>query len=146
MAIYLSTKGKKSYIILPTTVLVKQTLDRIKEFLGKARIQIKVAGYYARLSKTEREEFKQVIETGDFDILITTSQYLALKFDEISKHKFDFIFVDDVDALLKLSKNIDRVLLLLGFNNEIINLGLKLIKLKKEFLQARTSELEQKTL
>jgi len=143
MAIYLSTKGKKSYIILPTTVLVKQTLDRIREFLEKAGIQVKVAGYYARLSKSEREEFKQMIETGDFDILITTSQYLALKFNEVSKHKFDFIFVDDVDALLKLSKNIDRVLLLLGFNNEIINLGLKLIKLKKEFLQARASKLEK---
>ena len=143
MAIYLSTKGKKSYIILPTTVLVKQTLDRIKEFLEKARLQVRVAGYYAKLSKKEREEFKQMIETGNFDILITTSQYLALKFDEISKHKFDFIFVDDVDALLKLSKNIDRVLILLGFNNEIINLGLKLIKLKKEYLQARTSELDK---
>ena len=143
MSIYLSTKGKKSYIILPTTVLVKQTLDRIKEFLEKARLQVRVAGYYAKLSKNEREEFKQMIETGNFDILITTSQYLALKFDEISKHKFDFIFVDDVDALLKLSKNIDRVLILLGFNNEIINLGLKLIKLKKEYLQARTSELDK---
>lgn len=143
MAIYLSTKGKKSYIILPTTVLVKQTLDRIKEFLEKARLQVRVAGYYAKLSKNEREEFKQMIETGNFDILITTSQYLALKFDEISRYKFDFIFVDDVDALLKLSKNIDRVLILLGFNNGVINLGLKLIKLKKKYLQARTSELDK---
>jgi len=143
MAIYLSNKGKKSYIILPTTVLVKQTLDGIKEFLEKANLQIKVAGYYAKLSKSDREEFKQIIETGDFDVLITTSQYLALKFDEVSKHKFDFIFVDDVDALLKLSKNIDRVLKLLGFSNEIINLGLKLIKLKREYLQARASELER---
>jgi len=143
MAIYLSTKGKKSYIVLPTTVLVKQTLDRIKEFLEKTGIQIKVAGYYARLSKDEREEFKQMVETGDFNILVTTSQYLALKFSEVSKHKFDFIFVDDVDALLKLSKNIDRVLLLLGFDNEAINLGLRLIKLKKAYVRAKANEIEK---
>ncbi len=143
MAIYLSTKGKKSYIILPTTVLVKQTLDRIKEFLEKTGIQIKVAGYYAKLSKDEREEFKHMVETGDFNILVTTSQYLALKFDEVSKHKFDFVFVDDVDALLKLSKNIDRVLLLLGFSNEAINLSLRLIKLKKAYVRARANEIDK---
>ncbi len=49
----------------------------------------------------------------NFKIVITTTQFLSKHYQELGF--FDFIFVDDVDAILKASKNVDKLLHLLGF-------------------------------
>lgn len=43
---------------------------------------------------------------------------------------FSFIFIDDVDSFLKTAKNIDKVLYLMNFEEEDINLAMELIKEK----------------
>ena len=50
---------------------------------------------------------------------------------------FDFIFIDDVDSFLKSSKNIDKVLICLGFSEKIVNDSLKLLELRKELNRLR---------
>ncbi|ENN96558.1 reverse gyrase, partial [Methanocaldococcus villosus KIN24-T80] len=122
MSLYLAKKGKKCYIILPTTLLVKQTYERLRGLDNN----IDVAVYHSELSNKDKKEMKEKIEKGEYSILITTSNYLA---KNMPKNKFDFIFVDDVDALLKASKNIDRTLMLLGFPEDIINEAAKIIYL-----------------
>ncbi|MHA1594892.1 MAG: reverse gyrase [Candidatus Baldrarchaeia archaeon] len=142
MAAYLATKGKKSYIILPTTVLVKQVSEKLSQICEKANADIKVLAYHGALDRSSRETVIEAIREGAFDILVTTSQFLAMKFDELlSSLKFDFIFVDDVDALLKSSKNIDRVLMLLGFPQDVIEKALTLIRLKKRLNRVKNEEL-----
>ncbi|NPA63309.1 MAG: reverse gyrase [Methanococci archaeon] len=128
MSLYLSNKGKKCYIILPTTLLVKQTHDRILSLIEKCKLDIKVVSYHSDLSTKEKKEAKEKIENGDYNLLITTSNYLAK--NDIN-NKFDFVFVDDVDSLLKASKNIDKTLKLLGFNEELIKEAYKIIYLIK---------------
>ena len=64
------------------------------------------------------------------DSLITTSQFLSRNFDKIEGQTFDFIFVDDVDSIIKSSKNIDKLFVLLGFSQEDINLALKITREK----------------
>ncbi len=128
MSLYLANKGKKCYIILPTTLLVKQSYERCKELIKEGNLNIKVVAYHSELSNKEKKEIKEKIDNGDFDILITTSNYLSKNLPNVI---FDFIFVDDVDALLKASKNIDRTLKLLGFSDEIINEAYKIIYLIK---------------
>ena len=58
--------------------------------------------------------FYQVLSSGSYHILITTTAFLSKNFDRIGSI-FNFIFVDDVDVVLKTSTNVDRILQLLGF-------------------------------
>ena len=132
MSIYYAKKGKRSYIVLPTTPLVVQTIKRVKTFAEKAGIDVNLAYYHGNMRKKEKEEMLQKIQTGEFDVLITSAQYLARNFDVLKDKRFDFIFVDDVDAFLKASKNIDRSLILLGFTEEIIQKAWEIIRLKKQ--------------
>ncbi len=110
MAAFLAKRGKKSYLIFPTTLLVEQAVEKLGS-MGEdvARDAI----YYHR--RINKEEFFDRLLNKNFKILITTNQFLAKNFDKLSNITFDFIFVDDVDAILKASRNIDRILRLLGF-------------------------------
>ena len=110
MAAFLAKRDKKSYLIFPTTLLLEQAIEK----LGYVDEEImKEAIYYHK--KVDREEFFERLLNEDFKILITTNQFLAKNFDKMTGITFDFIFVDDVDAILKASRNIDRILRLLGF-------------------------------
>lgn len=118
-SLFIAKKGKKSYIILPTSTLVQQTLERANDQ--------SVIGFHSGMTKKQKEEFEKRLQDNDFAVLVTTSQFLARKFDLLNGKKFDFIFIDDVDAFLRASKNIDRVLKLLGFDDEDIEAAMELI-------------------
>ncbi|MEM1555952.1 MAG: reverse gyrase [Candidatus Bathyarchaeia archaeon] len=128
MALYLARKGKKSYIIVPTSLLVRHLLDRANSFLEKLSAMKEptpiVIGYYSGMQKKEMEETLNRIKNRDFSILITTDKFLYNKFELIKDIDFDFIFVDDVDSFLKSPKNIDKVVLLMGFSVEDIEIAL----------------------
>ena len=132
MAIYLALKKKKKiYFILPTVTLVDQVYKNMKAIQkSKKKQDISLVRYHANLSKNEKTKALEAINNASFDILITTSQFLAKSFDKIENIKFDYIFVDDVDSVLKASKNIDRLLVLSGFSKEIVSKALELIRLK----------------
>ncbi|MEM1515030.1 MAG: DEAD/DEAH box helicase, partial [Candidatus Bathyarchaeia archaeon] len=119
MALYLASKGKKSYIMVPTSLLVKHLLDRASLFLERIAARGEqtptVIGYYSGMRKKEIEETINRIRNKDFSVLITTDKFIYNKFDLIKDINFDFIFVDDVDSFLKSPKNIDKVVLLMGF-------------------------------
>ncbi|AEH51119.1 reverse gyrase [Pseudothermotoga thermarum] len=100
----------KAYILLPTRLLVEQVAERCKTFKAK-----KVVAYTGKTSE------RKTIEAGDYEILVTTNMFLATNFELVQDQRFSFIFVDDVDSLLKSGKNIDRVLKLLGFTDEEIS-------------------------
>ncbi len=133
MAIYLAREGKKCYIVLPTKVLVKQVYEKIQKYLENLGIiDIEVLAYLKSSQKLKKQ-----IQEGKFDILITSNQFLARNFDILKDKHFGFVFVDDVDALLKASKNIDRTLQLIGFKEEHINLAWEIIKLKLQVAKTR---------
>jgi len=111
---YLAEKGKKCYLLFPTVLLANQSFERLKQ-LTKSSIL-----FYQNKSPKEREKFLERLQEGNFDILLTTTAFLGRHFDSLSQLRFDFILVDDVDALLKASRNIERVLMLLGFSQQEI--------------------------
>jgi len=133
VSIYLASKErKKAYIVLPTTLLVKQVYEKTLKFAEKAGIKnLSIIAYYTGLKPSQKKSILENIRNGDFDILITTSNFLLRRFEYLSNTKFDLIIVDDVDAILKSSKSIDKVLILLGFSQEIINYASKLVLLKR---------------
>ncbi|MBP1912241.1 reverse gyrase [Thermococcus stetteri] len=133
MAVWHALKGKKSYIVVPTTPLVIQTVRKIEAIMENTNASVRLAYYHGNLRKKEKEEMLERIKKEDYDILVTSAQWLARNYEEVLKGRhFDFIFVDDVDAFLKASKNIDRSLYLLGFTDEIIQKAWEIIRLKKQ--------------
>ncbi len=110
-------KGKV-YILVPTKLLVLQTLERLSKLTDK-----KIVAYTGK--KREKEEIKE----GNFDVLITTTNFLYRNFEIIPK-PFNFVFVDDVDSLLKSAKNVDKVIQLLGFTDKDIELAMKVLDIK----------------
>ncbi len=121
MSLFLASKGKRCYLVLPTSLLVMQCVENIKKYADKAGIsvsfnesgEISVGYYHGKLKKAEKDKFFENL--SEFRILITTTQFLSRHFDELKGRTFDFIFVDDVDAILKASRNVERILQLLGF-------------------------------
>lgn len=114
----LSAFVNKSYIMFPTKLLVKQALNKYKEWGINA------------LAYTGKKEEKEKIKKDEYDILITTTQFMYKNRSIINK-KFDLIFVDDVDSILKSGKKINDILLLLGFDEKTLEKTLALIKEKK---------------
>ncbi len=125
MASYFAKKGKRSYVILPTKLLVEQVVQRLLNFGLKEEDIL----YFSEESKKQKELRKKRLLEGDFKVLVSTSMFLYKNHETIPRG-FDFIFVDDVDSFLKTAKNIDKLLFLLGFEQEDIDLAMKLIRLK----------------
>ncbi len=118
----------KVYVIVPTKLLVVQTLEKLKKMTEK-----RVVGY------TGKKKEKEAIFSGDFDILVTTTNFLYTNFEQIPK-PFDFVFVDDVDSLLKSAKNVDKVLMLLGFSERAVSLAMESINLKSKLQSSKNRE------
>ena len=144
-AVFLAKKyGKKSFIVLPTTILVKQVYDLARNMA--TRIGLDESSVIAYLSRSKgKKEVIERISSGDFSILISTAQFLRRNFDIIKNNRFDFIFVDDVDAVLRSSKNIDQILVLLGLSPKAVECAYRLIITKRRIasLIARKREISE---
>lgn len=123
MALYLASRGKRAYIILPTTLLVRQAVESLRRYAERAGINVAfnddgalpILYYYSDVPRDSRLKFESLLKGRRFGILVTTSQFLSHSFAQLIGLNFDFIFVDDVDAILKASRNVEKVLQLLGF-------------------------------
>lgn len=132
VALYLAANGKKSYIIVPTALLVQQVAEKIDAYSKRLRISPKKICYHAALGEEEKRKSLEKVADGDFDILITTERFLVSHFEVLMGKNFDYIFVDDVDSFLKSPRNIDRILTILGFDNVTIASAFQLITLRRE--------------
>jgi len=113
---FLAEKNKKCYIIVPTTLLLIQSYKRLVSMLKEERL----LAFLPRMNKEEKKYFFLRLKRGEFNILLTTAAFLSKHFDKMKGIIFDFIFVDDVDAVLKASRNVERLLMLLGFSEKEI--------------------------
>jgi len=109
----------KVYILVPTKLLVLQTVQKLSKLTDR-----KIVAY------TGKKKEKEAIQKGEYDILVTTTNFLYRNYEIIPK-PFNFVFVDDVDSLLKSAKNVDKVLKLLGFTDKDIDTAMKVIELKR---------------
>jgi reverse gyrase len=96
MVSFLTKKNKKSYVILPTKLLVEQTVRKLKSFgLDEKHIL-----YFGDDTEKEKREKRKRLEDGNFLVLVSTSMFLYKNYESLPKD-FAFIFVDDVDSFLK---------------------------------------------
>lgn len=122
-SIYFPYRGwGKSYLILPTSLLVDQVYSNLMKYLDSSGTSLKVLSYRSGMNSREKSEFLSSLESGDFDVLVTTSQYLSANYEVLkgAVDRFSFVFVDDVDSFLKNSRNVDKALRLMGFSDEDI--------------------------
>ncbi len=115
MAMFLASRGEKSYLIVPTTLILKEMIKKINDMQFED-----FAYYHSGMKKEDKEKMTEKIKNGDFKILATTTAYLSRNFKVLSSNRFNFIFVDDVDALLKRSRNLDKVLKILHKNGVLM--------------------------
>jgi len=139
--LYMASEGKKSYIIVPTSLLVEHYEKKLNEMMDRLGIVAKVIAIHSRMSKQRKKIAEEDVIRGDFDILITTSRYLIKNYNPIFQElvkrlgKIDFIFVDDVDAVLKGSKAVDYIFKLIGFSDAAISSAYELIELRRRLLR-----------
>ncbi len=119
-------RGGRSYLIFPTSLLVDQAVETLAGYVRSAGEPLNILAYRSKMGAKQKREFMEKLESGDFDVLVTTSQYLVRNHEKIrgSVDEFSFIFVDDVDSFLKNSKNVDRVLTLMGFTEADVRAAL----------------------
>jgi reverse gyrase len=108
-------RNNRSYLIFPTLLLVNQAENLSRMFSERAGLSLEILSY-----TSGRKDLLDSITKGEFDVLITTNQFLTRNFDLIRDKRFGFIFVDDVDSMMKASKNLEKVLILLGFSEDEI--------------------------
>jgi len=134
----------KVYIITPTREIAKQMYTKIVEYLEKAKglaytgsNKVKVL-FYDSSSKSV-VQIKTDIVNDNFSVLITSAAFLSRNRQLIAGKKVDVVIADDLDSILKSSKSVEKVLQLLGFDEEVVETGFKLIKAKQNLLLAKFS-------
>ncbi|WP_457569780.1 reverse gyrase [Desulfurobacterium sp.] len=123
-------KGK-SYIVVPTRILVQQVYEKLTKLTDR-----KVLAYTGKKSEKEK------IFAGEFEILVTTTNFLYKNWDKIPAD-FEFIFVDDVDSVLKSGRNIDKILKLVGFDDEALSIAMEIIDIKQKLAKVSSEKSKQ---
>ncbi|MCS7123927.1 MAG: DEAD/DEAH box helicase [Candidatus Bathyarchaeota archaeon] len=98
VALYFSVNGKKSYVIVPTALLVQQAAEKMDIYSKRLGISPRKICYHAALGEEEKKKLLERVAGGDFDILVTTERFLINHFEVLKDKNFDFVFVDDVDS------------------------------------------------
>ncbi len=145
-AIYFAKRGERVLIVLPTSTLAYQVYKKLVDYVNKLELQdrVRVVMYSSILSKSERETAIKAIRGGDFNILVITNAFLSRFMDVLRPYRFCLIFVDDVDSVLKASsKNVDKILMLLGIDDKILEKALKYIRFVREHLRRRGADDEK---
>ncbi|WP_083494477.1 reverse gyrase [Pyrodictium occultum] len=129
-ALYRARSGARAYYLLPTENLARQVEEKLRVLAERGGVAARIVSYYSSLSRSRREESLHLIERGDYDILVTTTGFLSRRWELLQGTRFDLVLVDDVDAVLRNSKNIDKILMLLGFDEETLATAYSLVKKK----------------
>lgn len=134
-------KGGKAYVLVPTSALVTQEVERIEEMLMRIGCAASVVGYHSKVKR--RKEILKRIEAGDYKILVTTASFARSMADLLSAHRHSMLFVDDVDSALKSRNTLVPILRIAGFSSEAIEAAESLVKLQGRRSENRDDELER---
>ena len=144
--------GWRILYLVPTENLVAQTAARLEAYAPGL-----VVSYRSSAGRKAREESLERLSRGDYRIAVVTTGFLQRRFETLrASAPFNLVVVDDVDSLLRGSRNVERVLLLLGYPGEAIEAAMQLVEARiklyaavaagrdslAEELEARVAELE----
>jgi len=137
------TYSYKVLILTPTSSLAKQVFSRTMEMLSRINDHsLRIVFYDSTKNKQAREQVIQKIKNNEYDILIITNAFLSRNPGLFREKYFNVIIVDDVDSILNRSRNIIRLLNMLGLDNEAIMLAKKIIDLRSKAIVFKINGLE----
>ncbi len=140
-ALYFSKKKRgKVYLVFPTTPLLNQAYEKLVKLAERAGVKPDIVVIHSRIPRKKREEALEKIKSGEFDILLTTARFIHKYHDILKNHKYSFIMVDDVDAILRSGKSIRLLLEIMGFSEDVIEDGLELIRKKIEITRVKDED------
>jgi len=120
-------KNKKSLLIFPTQLLIKQSkeiffkyINKIEDYISRSIEQDEFLFFLSNESETINKEKKSKLSQNKYKLVFVTNQFLSRSFD-LFNDKYDYIFVDDLDSISRGSKNTIKILKLLNFSEEEIN-------------------------
>lgn len=108
VSLYNTEIGKSVYYLTPTKSLADQVCKKMREL-----------GYNPSCNGID-----------DSNLIVTTLNYLNRNFEKVKDRRFDLVAVDDADAIIKSGKTTDKVAHLLGIGNEVMELSMKLVRLR----------------
>jgi reverse gyrase len=128
LSVYAAYRAEKNewriLYLVPTENLVAQTASRLESYAPGL-----VVSYRSSAGRKAREEALSRLEGGDYRIAVVTTGFLQRRFGLLeSKTPFNLVIVDDVDSLLRGSRNVERVLRLLGYEAEAIETAMELVE------------------
>ena len=136
-----SKNGWRVLYLVPTQNLVKQTAERIASILGPED----VVYYSGSMGKKPREEAMKRLAEGDFRVAVVTTSFLQRRHDVLARNApYQLVIVDDVDSLLRSGANVERVLQLMGFSEEVISRAEELVKCKLKLYAALAAGKEER--
>jgi reverse gyrase len=139
-ALHFARRGGRVLLIFPTSALAHQAHRRLMAYAERAGVSLRALAYHSLLGEGEKRGVLEAVERGDFDVLIVTSAFLPKYFGLLSRYKFDFVAADDVDSMLRAtSKNIERILRLMGVSEEVLGMALEVINLARQLRKAEVA-------
>ncbi len=155
-----SHRRGRTVIILPTVSLVRQVEGWLREWAARlpdGEGTPDIVALHSRLSAKARREARARVEEGRADILVITAAFLRRteNIQLVQALEPTFLFVDDVDAVLKSGRVVDGVLAVLGVSGEMVTQAQEVLRLRNRLpsvrdpqrrsrLWARVEELHQR--
>ncbi|ADV65523.1 reverse gyrase [Desulfurococcus mucosus] len=144
-SLYAARRGKRVVYIAPTRVLLTQVYRRILDAASRIGLaDSMILMYDSSAGKKKREEALARIKQGDYRILVVTNSFLSRKTDLLLPVKPDVVIADDVDSIVRSEKNIVRLLRILGYTDEVVELAKKRISLMWRLMVNRAFNSEEK--
>ena len=132
--------GWKVLYIAPTENLVKQAAAALEELEPGM-----VAYYYSSMPAKVKDNMIHSIEGGEAPIIVVTTGFLQRRMDSLRKNApFNLVIVDDVDSMVRNSRNIDRVLELMGYDRKVIDAASRIVDLRIKLYKALAQGNESK--
>ncbi|RMG64197.1 MAG: reverse gyrase, partial [Calditrichaeota bacterium] len=105
--------GGRRLVVVPTRLLVVQARQRLAEWSRRSGKELVV------LTSLEEEDARKLPD-GQFDVFVTTGQFLHRNVDVLAGAGFGLIFLDDVDSFLKSHFSAEKLLRVAGFSQQEI--------------------------
>ena len=129
-ALYMNSEYRKRILILsPTRSLAKQIYNKLLEYSERLTSKPEILIYDSSMTRKKRDKILERIKNNEYDILIGTNHFFIKYFNTIFKNNIDILIIDDVDSIMRSSKNIVKLLKILGYDEKIIELTKKRINL-----------------
>lgn len=142
-ALYASSKGKKVLYLAPTRTLAKQIYLKLLDYASRAGVPgDSILFYDSGTSKKKRELVLTSVKRGEYRVLVATSSFLAKRHELFRETRPQLVIADDVDSLMRSEKSVRKLLHVIGYGDDIIELVKKKLNLLWKLLNTKSNNRE----